>query len=180
METDSLPVALHVSALQVARAEGDLAGVAGEGVGRTRSHASHVEVCRSEWYTASLLGKNVRRIRAQRDKKCLEGQTFACHVPNFVSETPQSPSVPALFLPHRQACLDLYSSSTIFSLEYDLQLLIGPYLLGLCESLVPRSFFQSSRLRRPHLGLHRQSSNEYSLSCVVSCRSQVVRIAFCF
>jgi hypothetical protein len=42
----SLPVALHVSALQVAGAEGDLAGVAGEGVGRTRCHASHVEMCR--------------------------------------------------------------------------------------------------------------------------------------
>lgn len=52
METDSLPVALHVSALQVARAEGDLAGVAGEGVGRTRCHASHVEECRLERYTA--------------------------------------------------------------------------------------------------------------------------------
>jgi hypothetical protein len=48
----SLPVALHVSALQVAGAEGDLAGVAGEGVGGTRCHASHVEVSSMEWYTA--------------------------------------------------------------------------------------------------------------------------------
>lgn len=46
--TDSLPVALHMSTLQVAGAECDLAGVAGEGVGRTRCHASHVEVCRLE------------------------------------------------------------------------------------------------------------------------------------
>jgi hypothetical protein len=65
METDSLPVALHVSALQVARAEGDLAGVAGEGVGGTRCHASHVEECRLEWYTTLCARKNGRRTREQ-------------------------------------------------------------------------------------------------------------------
>jgi hypothetical protein len=47
----SLPITLHVSTLQIAGAEGDLAGVAGEGVGRTRCHASHVEMCREWWYT---------------------------------------------------------------------------------------------------------------------------------
>lgn len=46
----SLPVALHVSALQVAGAEGDLTGVAGEGMGGTRCHASH-DGCRRKWYT---------------------------------------------------------------------------------------------------------------------------------
>lgn len=57
----SLPVALHVSTLQVAGAEGDLTGVAGEGVGGTRCHASHDEMCRLEWYTAMCgLGRKWR------------------------------------------------------------------------------------------------------------------------
>lgn len=78
----SLPVALHVSALQVAGAEGDLTSVAGERVGGTRCHASHDESCRLKWYTDMCgwveSGAQCSKDDERRDKKCLEGQTFRC------------------------------------------------------------------------------------------------------
>jgi hypothetical protein len=62
----SLPVALHVSALQVAGTEGDLTGVAGEGVGGTRCHTSH-DGCRREWYTVMCgLGQKWRAMSKGR------------------------------------------------------------------------------------------------------------------